>query len=157
VLTSSYREEEMSRYLSLSGIEKTLLGFLKKTSSYFNYLLAIALVMVAFFAVGLFGYDVYLLFSGQSAIERGILTILGSLLILWAAIELIHEEMKHLRGGKFALEAFITLAIAALIRKILIFSLSTTKTMDVLLYGALVLFLALAYWLIVHRIKNEKP
>jgi len=156
VLTSSYREEEMSRFLSLSSIERTLLGFLKKTSSFFNYLLAIALVMVAFFAIGLFGYDVYLLFSGQSAIEKGILTILGSLLILWAAVELIHEEMNHLRGGKFALEAFITLAIAALIRKILIFSLSTTKTMDVLLYGALVLFLALAYWLIVHRIKPEK-
>jgi uncharacterized membrane protein (DUF373 family) len=156
VLTSSYREEEMSRYLSLSGIEKTLLGFLKKTSSYFNYLLAIALVMVAFFAIGLFGYDVYLLFSGQEAIEKGILTILGSLLILWAAIELIHEEMNHLRGGSFALEAFITLAIAALIRKILIFSLSPTKTTDVLLYGALVLCLALAYWLIVHRIKPAK-
>ena len=112
--------------------------------------------MVAFFAIGLFGYDVYLLFSGQSAIEKGILTILGSLLILWAAIELIHQEMKHLRGGKFALEAFIILAIAALIRKILIFSLSTTEAMDVLLYGALVLFLALAYWLIVHRFESEK-
>jgi len=156
VLTSSYREGEMSRYLSLSNIEKTLLGVLKKTSSYFNYLLAVALVMVAFFAVGLFGYDVYLLFSGKSAIETGILTVLGSLLILWAAIELIHEEMNHLRGGKFALEAFIVLAIAALIRKILIFSLSTTKTMDVLLYGVLVLCLALAYWLIVHRIKPAK-
>ena len=146
----------MSRYLSLSSIEKTLLGFLKKTSSYFNYLLAVALVMVAFFAIGLFGYDVYLLFSGKSAIETGILTVLGSLLILWAAIELIHEEMNHLRGGKFALEAFIVLAIAALIRKILIFSLSTTKTMDVLLYGVLVLCLALAYWLIVDRFTPAK-
>jgi len=156
VLTSSYREEELSRFLSLSSLEKTLLGFLKKTSSYFNYLLAIALVMVAFFAIGLFGYDVYLLLSGQAAIEKGILTILGSLLILWAAIELIHAEINHLHGGTFALEAFITLAIAALIRKILIFSLSPQKTMDVLLYGALVLCLAIAYWLIVHRITNGK-
>ncbi len=156
VLTSSYREEEMSRFLSLSNIEKTLLGFLKKTSSYFNYMLAIALVMVAFFSIGLFGYDVYLLFSGQTSVEKGILTILGSLLILWAAIELIHEEMNHLRGGSFALEAFVTLAIAALIRKILIFSLSPAKTMDVLLYGVLVLCLALAYWLIVHRINPAK-
>jgi uncharacterized membrane protein (DUF373 family) len=156
VLTSSYREGEMSRFLSLSSIERTLLGVLKKTSSYFNYLLAIALVMVAVFAIGLFGYDVYLLFSGQTTIEKGILTILGSLLILWAAIELIHEEMKHLRGGKFALEAFIGLAIAALIRKILIFSLSPAKTMDVVLYGALVLFLAIAYWLIVHQINPLK-
>jgi uncharacterized membrane protein (DUF373 family) len=156
VLTSSYREEEMGRFLSLSRVEKTLLGALKKTSSYFNYLLAGALVLVAFFAVGLFGYDVYLLFSRQISIEQGILTVLGSLLILWAAIELIHEEMKNLRGGSFALEAFIALAIAALIRKILIFSLSPAKSMDVLLYGALVLCLAISYWLIVQRIKPMK-
>ncbi len=155
-LTSSYREEEMGRFLSLSVIEKTLIGALKKTSAYFNYLLAGALVMVAFFAVGLFGYDVYLLFSGQTPIEQGILTILGSLLILWAAIELIHEEMKHLRGGSFALEAFIALAIAALIRKILIFSLSPTKTIDVLLYGVLVLCLGISYWLIVQKINPTK-
>ena len=156
ILTSSYREEEMGRFLSLSRVEKTLLSALKKTSSYFNYLLAGALVMVAFFAVGLFGYDVYLLFSRQIPIEQGILTVLGSLLILWAAIELIHEEMKHLRGGSFALEAFIALAIAALIRKILIFSLSPAKTMDVLLYGVLVLCLAISYWLIVQRISPMK-
>jgi uncharacterized membrane protein (DUF373 family) len=156
VLTSSYREQEMGRFLSLSRVEKTLLGALKKTSSYFNYLLAGALVMVALCAVGLFGYDVYLLFSQQTPIEQGILTILGSLLILWAAIELIHEEMKHLRGGSFALEAFIALAIAALIRKILIFSLSPTKTMDVLLYGVLVLCLGISYWLIVQRINPMK-
>ena len=151
VLTSSYRQEEMSKYLSLSLTEKTLLGWLKKTSAYFNYLLAGALVMVATFAIGLFVYDVYLLFSGKNEVEEGILTILGSLLILWAAIELIHQEMEHLRGGSFALEAFITLAIAALIRKILIFSLSPAKTTDVVMYGVLVLCLGISYWLITHR------
>lgn len=156
VLTSSYRQEEMSRFLSLSRTEKTLLGLLKTTSSYFNYLLAGALVIVAFFAVGLFGYDVYLLFSGQNTIEEGILTVLGSLLILWAAIELIHQEMSHLRGGSFALEGFLTLAIAALIRKILIFSLSPAKTMDVVLYGVLVLCLGISYWLITHRASTLK-
>lgn len=149
VLTSSYREEEISTYLSLSTVEKKLLGSLKKASAYLNYMLAVALVLVAFFAIGLFGYDIYLLFSGQVNIERGILTVLGSLLILWATIELINEEIKHLRGGGFALEAFITLAIAALIRKILIFSLSSEKAMDVLLYGLLVLCLGIVYWLIV--------
>jgi len=131
VLTSSYREEEISRFLSLSAIEKKLLGSLKKVSSYLNYMLA--LVLVAFFAIGLFAYDIWLLFSGRIDIEKGILTILGSLLILWAAIELINEEIKHLRGGGFALEAFITLAIAALIRKIMVFSLSSENALDVLL------------------------
>ena len=32
-LTSSYREEEMSRFLSLSRIEKTLIGILQKNQS----------------------------------------------------------------------------------------------------------------------------
>ena len=156
VLTSSYREEEMGRFLSLTSVEKTLLGFLKKISSYFNYLLAGALVLVAFFSIRLFGYDIYLLFSGQTNIEKGILTTLGSLLILWAAIELIHAEMEHLRGGRFALEAFITLAIAALIRKILIFSLSSEKTTDVLMYGVLVLCLSISSWVIVTKFKPLK-
>lgn len=156
VLTSSYREEEMSRFLSLSKVEKLLLRLLKKISGYFNYLLSGALVLVAFFSIGLFSYDVYLLFSRQAPIEQGILTILGSLLILWAAIELIQEEMNHLRGGKFALEAFIALAIAALIRKILIFSLSPAKTMDVLLYGVLVLCLGMSYRLIVNKAESDK-
>ena len=156
VLTSSYREEEMIRFLSLSKVEKLLLRLLKKISGYFNYLLSGALVLVAFFSIGLFSYDVYLLFSRQAPIEQGILTILGSLLILWAAIELIQEEMNHLRGGKFALEAFIALAIAALIRKILIFSLSPAKTMDVLLYGVLVLCLGMSYRLIVNKAESDK-
>ena len=121
-----------------------------------RFLIAGALVMVAFFAVGLFGYDVYQLLSGKSEVEKGILTILGSLLILWAAIELIHQEMEHLRGGSFALEAFITLAIAALIRKILIFSLSPAQSQDVLNYGALVLCLGVSYWLITHRVQAAK-
>ena len=156
ILTLSYREGEMSRFLSLSPIEKTLLSSLKKIASYFNYILAGALVLVAASAIGLFGYDVYLLFSGHTPVEKGILTILGSLLILWAAIELIHEEMKHLRGGSFALEAFIGLAIAALIRKILIFSLSTANALDVLIYGVLVLCLGISYWLVVVKVNPEK-
>lgn len=148
VLTSSHREEELSRFLSLSRIEKTLLSYLKKFNSYINFVLAIALVIVAFFAIGLFGYDVYLLFSSNMEIDKGILTVLGSLLILWATVELIGEEIKHLRGSGFALEAFVTLAIAALIRKILIFSLSSEKVMDVTLYGLIVLCLGIVYWLI---------
>lgn len=151
VLTSSYREEEIGRFLSLSNIEKTLLRSLKKISEYFNFILAGALVLVALFSIGLFVYDVYLLFTTKIPIEQGILTVLGSLLILWAAIELIQEEMKHLRGGNFALEAFIALAIAALIRKVLIFSLSPEKTFDVLMYGALVLCLGVSYRLIIQK------
>ena len=148
VLTSSYREEELSKFLSLSKFEKTILSGLKKFNSYINFFLAGALALVAFFAIGLFCYDVYLLFFSDIGIEKGILTVLGSLLILWAALELIHEEINHLQGKGFAISAFIMLAMAALIRKILIYSLSSEKADDLLVIGAVIVGLAIAYWLV---------
>ncbi|MDH5457801.1 MAG: phosphate-starvation-inducible PsiE family protein [Nitrospinota bacterium] len=139
-----------------SNLENKLLSYLKTIGVYFNYLLASALIIVALFAIGLFGYDIYLLLIGQTTIEKGILTTLGSLLILWAAIELIDEEIKHLRGGHSALAAFVALAIATLIRKILIVSLSPEKAKEILMYGLLVLCLSIAYWLIVQTTKTTK-
>ncbi|WP_415396326.1 protoglobin domain-containing protein [Sulfurimonas sp. CS5] len=148
VLTSSYREEELSKFLSLSTFEKTILSGLKKFNSYVNFFLAGALALVAFFAIGLFVYDIYLLFFSDIGIEKGILTVLGSLLVLWAAIELIHEEINHLQGKGFAIGAFIMLAMAALIRKVLIYSLSSEKVNDLLIIGIVIVSLAIAYWLV---------
>lgn len=156
ILTGSFREIETSQSSSTSKLEIKLLRYLHVIGAYFNYLLMGALVMVATFAIGLFGYDVFLLFSGNTSIEKGILTTLGSLLILWAAIELINEEIKHLSIGSSALAAFITLAIAALIRKILIVSLSPDKTNEILMYGLLVLFLSVSYWLISLTLNPQK-
>ena len=147
-LTSSYREEELSTFLSLSKIEKNILSGLKKFNSYINYFLAAALVLVAFFAIGLFGYDVYILFFSDIGIEKGILAVLGSLLVLWAAIELIQEEINHLQGKGFAIGAFIMLAMAALIRKILVYSLSSEKGSELLIIAVVTVGLAAAYWLV---------
>ena len=153
VLTSSYREEELSKFLSLSKVERGILSNLKKFNSYINFFLAGALAIVAFFAIGLFLYDIYLLFFTDISIEKGILTVLGSLLVLWAAIELIHEEINHLQGKGFAIGAFIMLAMAALIRKILIYSLSSDKSDELLVIGAVIVGLAVAYWLVGHKQK----
>jgi uncharacterized membrane protein (DUF373 family) len=153
VLTSSYREEELGNFLSLSKFEKTILLGLKKFNSYINFFLAGSLALVAFFAIGLFVYDIYLLFFSNIGIEKGILTVLGSLLVLWAAIELIHEEINHLQGRGFAIGAFIMLAMAALIRKVLIYSLSSEKGNDLLVIGTVIVGLAVAYWLV--NVKNR--
>lgn len=147
-LTSSYREEELGRFLSLSKVEKKILTGLKEFNSYINYFLAAALAIVAFFSIGLFLYDIYLLFFTDVKIEEGILTVLGSLLVLWATIELIHEEINHLQGKGFAIGAFIMLAMAALIRKVLIYSLSSEKGEELLVIGGVIVGLAIAYWLV---------
>jgi len=148
ILTSSYREEELSHFLSLSKVEKGILTGLKKFNSYINYFLAGALAVVAFFAIGLFVYDIYLLFFSDIGIEKGILTVLGSLLVLWATIELIHEEIHHLQGKGFAIGAFIMLAMAALIRKVLIYSLSSEKGGELLIIAIVIVGLAVSYWLV---------
>jgi len=150
-LKQDYRftdEEELGKFLSMSKVEKNILTGLKKFNSYINYFLAGALAIVAFFAIGLFLYDIYLLFFTDIKIEKGILTVLGSLLVLWASIELIHEEIEHLQGKGFAIGAFIMLAMAALIRKILIYSLSSEKAEDLLLLAGVIVGLAVSYWLV---------
>ena len=81
------------------------------------------------------------------------MTILGSLLVLWAAIELIHEEINHLQGKGFAIGAFIMLAMAALIRKVLIYSLSSEKGNELLVIGAVIVALAVSFWLV--KIKSK--
>jgi len=153
-LTSSYREEELGKFLSMSQVEKNILSGLKKFNSYVNYFLAAALAIVAFFAIGLFLYDIYLLFFTDIKIEKGILTVLGSLLVLWASIELIHEEIAHLQGKGFAIGAFIMLAMAALIRKVLIYSLSSDKGKELLIIAGVIVGLSISYWLVGAKKKN---
>jgi uncharacterized membrane protein (DUF373 family) len=154
-LTSSYREEELGKYLSMSKVEKDILSGLKRFNSYVNYFLAAALAIVAFFAIGLFLYDIYLLFFTDIKIEKGILTVLGSLLVLWASIELIHEEIAHLQGKGFAIGAFIMLAMAALIRKVLIYSLSSDKGEELLIIAGVIVGLAISYWLVGAKSKKQ--
>lgn len=155
VLTSSYREEELGKFLSMSSFEKVVLQGLKRFNSYINLFLAASLALVAFFAIGLFVYDIYLLFYSNISIEKGILTVLGSLLVLWAAIELIHEEISHLQGKGFAIGAFIMLAMAALIRKVLIYSLSAEKSSELMTIGGVIVALGVAYWLV--SAKGKSP
>ena len=69
-------------------------------------------------------------------------------MVLWAAIELIHEEIDHLKGKGFAIGAFIMLAMAALIRKILIYSLSSDKSDELLVIGGVIVGLSISYWLV---------
>ena len=148
VLTSAYREEELTKYRVVSVVEKKLIYLSKKFADILDFTLVLALIIVSFFVIGLFAYDIYELIFLKVKFEEGIIKVLGSLLILWAVSELMTEEIKHLRGGGFALGAFIGLALAAMIRKILIASLSASKIPELLSYSVIVLSLGIVYWLI---------
>ncbi len=148
VLTFAYREEELTKFAMMSKAEKTILMFSRKFTDILEFGLVLALIIVSFFGFSLFAKDFYHLLSLHVDYTHGILTILGDLLILWAIVELMNEEISHLKGGEFAITAFIALAIAAVLRKILIISLSPEKKIDLAIYGGIVLILSLSYWLL---------
>ena len=64
--------------------------------------------------------------------------------------------MRYLHGKAFDIGAFIMLAIPALIRKILIYSLSADKGHQLMVIGGVLLSLALAYWLVEHALRKRE-
>lgn len=157
ILTMAYREEELSKYAVMTPLEKKLFSFAKKFADFIDLAILTALVLVAIFVLGLFFYDVYKLVFNIVPFEEAILLILGSLLILWAVAELINEEIKHFKGGGFAIAAFIGIALAAMIRKLLIASLSISekdKVIEIISIGVVILILGVVYWLISKK-RNE--
>ncbi|HIE58891.1 MAG TPA: hypothetical protein EYH43_03630 [Persephonella sp.] len=153
ILTKAYIEEEISRYMQLSKLEKKLVKISKRFADFLDMILLVALILMSFFVIGLFTFDIYELITGKVSIEEGIIKTLGSLLILWAVAELMGEEIKHLRGKGFAVTAFISVALAAIIRKILIVSLSPEDIKKLIAYGFVLLILGIVYFLIAKKIK----
>ena len=119
IFTSSYIEEEKKFFLS-QKVESYLIQFAHDLSHVFQ----------------------------AGGIEKGLLSTLGSLLMLWVVIELMDTEIRHLRGGKFAIKVFISVALVAIIRKMLIASLRHEAVEAQVTLIAAVAVLGVVYWLI---------
>lgn len=154
LMTISYREEELRTYLLPRKFEYNVIEFARRFAFSLDLFILFALIITSVFVLAYVGYEIYSIGTGEVSIEGGILKILGTLLIIWAIGELLNAEIHHLKGGKFAVTAFLTLAIAAVIRKILIATLTTEKVADILTLGGIVLTLGIVYWLIGHSEKG---
>ncbi len=146
VITSSYIEEEKKRYFISSRFENLLIQFSNRFSYGLNLVLVLGLVALGIMVMGLFVYDVTHIFQGD--IEKGLLSSLGSLLMLWVVIELMDTEINHLRGEKFAIKVFISVALVAVIRKILVTSLKADEVEAQLSLIIAVAVLGGVYWLV---------
>lgn len=145
VFTSSYIEEEKRFFLS-QKVESFLIQMANRFSHGLNLVLVLGLVCLGVIVIGLFGYDLYHLLDGD--MEKGLLNTLGSLLMLWVVIELVDTEVRHLKGGKFAIKVFLNVALVAMIRKILIRSLSHEAIEAQLSIIAAIAVLGGVYWLV---------
>ena len=149
ILTSSYIEEEKNIYFISKKAESKLINFAHRFSYGLNLILVMGLVLLGLTVLGLFAYDITHIFTGD--IEKGLLTTLGSLLMLWVVIELVDTEIEHLQGAKFSIKVFVSVAMVAIIRKILVASLKSGHSEDI--YAQLSLIAALAvlgyvYWIV---------
>lgn len=154
VMTNSFVEEEKKKMGVSSKVENVLIQFSNRFSYWLNIVLVLGLVALGFMVLGLFVYDLTHIFAGD--IEKGLLSTLGSLLMLWVVIELVDTEIEHLKGEKFAIKVFVSVALVAVIRKILVTTLKADAVDAQISLIAAVAVLGVVYWLVSKSDKANK-
>ena len=153
IMSTSYQEEELRKVFVSHRIESKLIHAAERFTYGLNLVLVVALTIVSVSVVALFFWDLVHVFSGN--IEKGILSALGSLLILWMMIELMDNEIKTLKGGKFNILIFIGVIIVALIREILISTLRHDALETQAFLAGTLLILGIVYYLVA-KTQNDR-
>lgn len=146
VITSSYIEEELRSFSPAYKVKNALVSFSERFSQGMNLVLVLILMGLTIGVVGMIIFDIQKIFTGN--IEHGIISTLGSLLILWVMIELMSTEISHLKGGKFYISVFIGVALVTIIRETMIATLKQEKPEMVYYLIAAVLAIGVVYWLV---------
>jgi uncharacterized membrane protein (DUF373 family) len=146
IFTSSFIQEEKKFFLS-KKVESRLVQAAMRFSYGLNLVLVLGLVAIGVMVVMLFVYDMNYVVHGH--IETGLLRTLGTLLMLWVVIELMDTEIRHLKHGGFAVKVFVSVALVAIIRDILITTLKEHESVETrITLIAAVAVLGGIYWLI---------
>ena len=148
IITEAYREEEFKTYLGTSKIQKIFIEGIQGVSRSIDLFIVTIMSFLAIVGGGWVLYELVNLALGRVSPESTALEILGSTLILYAISELLNEELKHLKGAPLSLKVFAGIALAAIIRKILIISLYPKKSIELLILGILMLFIGIVYFII---------
>lgn len=146
IMTSSYREAELKKVFISQRVELWIVKWAEKLMHGLNLVLMIGLVALAIGVTLMLTSDIF--YALTVNLERGVIKALGSLLILWMMIELLHTQVHQLKGGKFHVRIFVDLAMVAFIRKVFVATIDEKDAVSsALLLGGL-LVLGLIYFLI---------
>ncbi|HLO25877.1 MAG TPA: protoglobin domain-containing protein [Geobacteraceae bacterium] len=146
IITASYIEEELKKVFISYRLESKLIKAAERFTYGLNLILVLALVGVSASVVGLFFWEIAHAFSGD--VEKGMLSALGTLLILWMMVELMDNEIKTLKGGRFNILVFIGVVIVAIIREILISTLRNDLLATQMFLAGTLLILGIVYYLV---------
>ncbi len=149
VINLAYFEQEMQALSPAYKAKSTLISFSEKFSQATNLMLVLALIGLTLGVFWLFIQDVQNLITGGAHIGEGIISALGSMLMLWVMIELMNTEIAHLKGGKFHTSLFIGVALVTTIRETMIATLKHESPEVVYYLIAAILVIGVVYWLVV--------
>lgn len=157
IMTSSYQEEKLKKVFVSHRAEESLVHLAERLLHGLNLFLAIGLLVLALGVLSLLGHDIYKAITEN--LEHGVIRSLGSLLLLWMMIELLHTEITHLRGGKFHVRIFVELALVAFIRKIFVASFEYKDPISFVLLLAGLLILGIIYFMVakVESQRSSRP
>jgi len=154
IITNAYIEEEMRVYSPAYKVKSALINFSERFSQATNLFLVLALIGLTIGVAWLFVKDVMHLVSGD--VERGIISALGSMLLLWLMIELMNTEISHLKGGKFHISVFVGVALVTMIRETMIATLKHEKPESIYYLIAAILVIGFVYWIVTRAEERHK-
>ncbi len=145
VIARAYHQAEMRRFFLSYKLDDALIRFARRFTFGLNLLLLVGLIGLSGGMIVVLLNDVSLIFLGQ--LDKGLVSALGSLLVLWLAIELLEAEIDRLRGGELQLSLFVGVGLVAFIRKVLIATLSHEAVQTELVYLGGIFIFGIIYWL----------
>jgi uncharacterized membrane protein (DUF373 family) len=146
IIARAYHQAELRRFFLNYRLDDILIRFARRFTFGLNLLLLLGLIALAAGMVVILFNDVSLIFRGD--IDKGLVSALGSLLVLWLAIELLEAEIDRLKGGELQLSLFVGVGLVAFIRKVLIATLSHEDVKLELVYLGGIFIFGIIYWLI---------
>lgn len=155
IINIAYFEEEIKLYSPVYKVKSRLIDFSEIFSQTMNLMLVLALIGLTIGVIWLFVLDIQGLITARVHIGEGIISALGSMLMLWVMIELMNTEISHLKGGKFHISVFIGVALVTTIRETMIATLRHEKPETIYYLIAAILVIGVVYWLVTRT--ESKP
>jgi uncharacterized membrane protein (DUF373 family) len=146
IINTNTRTRDLENRFLKVKIENKLLSFAEGFSHFLNIIIVIMLVLMSGAVLVFFVKDFTMIIKGE--IEKGIITTLGTMLILWMMIELIEVEIKNLKTKTINIVIFISVVLVAFVRKILIATFEEPKLEKQIFLVGTVLILAIVHYLI---------
>ncbi len=146
IMSKARQEAELKKAFLSHRLESLLVCVAERFTYGLNLVLVAALIGISVGTVWVFLKDVIHIVKGGD-MGHGLVSAMGSLIIIWVMIELMETEIEHLKGKAFPVLIFIHVALVSFIREVLVVSLQHNIKTQMLMAGTSFV-LGLIYWMV---------